>query len=497
MPRRGADFRAFPGLSFARQWGEWRRRVSRRAHVRGLTLGLILALTLAAAPAQAPSTQKLDQAYQAAVADYDAGRYQQAATSLESLLPYAPRSFEIHELLGMIYVSLEQNDKAIENLKLAVRLKPDSAVGRNNLGTILFHSGNAGLAAEQFREALKLEPANYDANHNLGELYIQSGRIADAQPLLERAQQIDPSSYGNAYDLAMADFLAGKTDASRQIVQSLARAKDSGELHNLLGQIDEKESKFVDAANEFETAAHMEPSEENLFDWASELLLHMTYEPAIDVYGQGTKRFPDSSRLWIGLGLSLYSRGKYDDAVKALIKGADLSPNDARCYLFLSKAYDSSPGQADDVIARFRRYAQLEPKNARAQYYYAMSLWKGKRSGDATLDLNIVESLLRKSIALDDTIPEAHLQLGNLLADEHSYEKSIPEYVRALELNPSLSDAHYRLGTDYVHVGQKDQAQKEFAIYQKLRAEQLAELDKERAEVQQFVLSTRGGAAKP
>ncbi len=57
--------------------------------------------------------------------------------------------------------------------------------------------------------------------------------------------------------------------------------------------------------------------------------------------------------------MALYSRGKYDEAVKALLTAADLDPSDARCYLFLSKAYDSSPNQAEDVIQRFRRYAEL------------------------------------------------------------------------------------------------------------------------------------------
>jgi hypothetical protein len=61
-----------------------------------------------------------------------------------------------------------------------------------------------------------------------------------------------------------------------------------------------------------------------------------------------------------------------------------------------------------------------------------------------------------------------------------------------------LSDAHYRLGTDYVHTGKKEDAQKEFAIYQRLRAEHLAEVEKERAEVQQFVYSEKGsGTSKP
>ena len=170
-------------------------------------------------------------------------------------------------------------------------------------------------------------------------------------------------------------------------------------------------------------------------------------------------------------------------------------PADPRCYVFLSKAYDSSPKQADDVIQHFRRYAELRPNDARAQYYYAMSLWKGKRAGDTNVDLQTVQGLLQKSISLDDNLPEAHVQLGDLYAGQHQYDKSIPEYVRALELNPNLSDAHYRLGTDYVHVGQKDQAQKEFAVYQKLRAEHLAEIDKERAEVQQFVYSEKSDSS--
>ena len=435
--------------------------------------------------------QKLDRQYQSAVADYDAGRFAQAAEQLESVLPYATKSFEVHELLGMVYASMSQNVKAEDHLKIAAQLKPDSAAARTNLGTILLQSGKNALAQEQFQMALKLDPQSYDANHDLGEYYIRSGKIAEAQHLLDRAQKINPGNYNNGYDLAMADFLVGQLADARLVVQGMLKQKDTGELHNLLGQIDENDGKYVDAANDFEAAAHLDPSEENLFDWGSEMLLHRTYEPAITIFQKGTERYPRSPRMFIGLGLALYSRGEYDEAVKALIAGADLNPSDSRCYLFLSKAYNSSPLQADEVIKRFRRYAELEPGNALAQYYYAISLWKGKRAEDARVDLSAVESLLQKSIALDDNLAEAHVQLGNLYADQHKYDKSIPQYVRALELSPNLPDAHYRLGTDYVHVGQKEDAQKEFAVYQKLRAEHLAEVDKERAEVQQFVYSAK------
>jgi tetratricopeptide (TPR) repeat protein len=440
---------------------------------------------------QKKDTEKLDQQYQSAVADFEAGRFAQAASRLEKLVPFAPKSFEIHELLGMAYASVPDGEKAIEQLKIAAQINPDSGEARTNLGATLLRFGKPELAGEQLKRARELQPTNYDANHNLGEFYVQSGKVSEALPLLKQAYELNPGAYDNAYDLAMADFMTGKLDDARTVIHAILQQKNSGELHNLLGQIDEKDGKFVDAANDYEAAAHVDPSEDNLFAWGSEMLLHRTYEPAIAIFQKGAEMYPKSPRILIGLGLALYSRGIYDKAVQALISASDLSPRDERCYLFLSKAYNSSPLQADEVVDRFKRYATLMPDNALAQYYYAVSLWKGKRVGTSNVDVVLIETLLKKSIALDDSLADAHVQLGNLYADQHEYAKSIPQYERALELDPNLPDAHYRLGTDLVHTGEKEKAQNEFAVYQRLRAEHLAEVQKEHEEVRQFVYSEK------
>jgi tetratricopeptide (TPR) repeat protein len=450
-----------------------------------------------AAQTKAPAND-LDRQFQAAVAQYDAGHFAEAAVQLEKLLPSVPQSFEVHELLGLVYAAQSQDAKANEHLEKAVRLNPNSAEARTNLAANLSRLGKLGPAEEQFRKAAQLEPENFDANHNLGEVYVRAGKIAEATPFLEKAQRIDPSSYDNGYDLSLAYLLTGQTKNARELVQTLLKQKDTAELHNLLAEIEEKDGNFVPAANEFEIAAHMDPSESNLFDWASELLVHRTLEPSIEIFRQATERYPQSSRLAIGLGMALYSLGKYDDAVVSLLHAADLSPSDPRIYPFLSRAYDSSPGQADEVIKRFRRFADLQPRNGRALYYYAMSLWKGKRAQDPSLDLHQIESLLTKSIELDPTLAEAQLQLGNLYSDQSKYADAIPHYKRALELNTDLADAHYRLGQAYVRTGEKDRAQQELQVYQQLRAQHLADLDKQRAEVRQFVYSAKDNAtAKP
>jgi tetratricopeptide (TPR) repeat protein len=455
---------------------------------------LILACVPGCAEGQTPR-QHLEREFQAAVEQYNQGKFSEAAAKLENLVVEVPQSFEAQELLGLVYAAQSQDAKANQHLEKAVSLNPDSAPARTNLAANLVRTGKLGPAQEQFEKAAELEPQNFDTNHNLGEFYARAGTLPKAALYLARAQKIDPSSYDNGYDLALAYILTGKLADGRQLIHDLLKQKNTAELHNLLGELEEKDGQFVAAENEYEAAAHADPSESNLFDWGSELLLHRTLGPAVDVFQKATERYPKSARLMVGLGVALYSRGNYDEAVTALLKGADLNPSDARCYLFLSRAYDSSPGQAQEVIQRFRRFAELEPGNAHALYYYAMSLWKGKRAEDPDVDFHQIEALLKKAVALDPNYPEAHLQIGNLDSAQNKYKDAIPEYVRARELNPDLADAYYRLGQAYVRTGEKELAQQQFQVYQGIRQKHLADLDKQRAEIQQFVLSAKDGPA--
>jgi tetratricopeptide (TPR) repeat protein len=454
---------------------------------------VLLALLAWSVPLRPQNTQpqERDRIFQSAVSQYELGHYAEAIPPLEKLVREVPESFEVHELLGLAYAAQSQDTKANEHLAKAVRIKPHSVAALSNLAASYERLGKSAMAVELFAEAVQLAPTNFDTNHNLGEAYIHAGTVAKAIPFLEKAQHINPAAYDNGYDLSLAYLITGYLPESRTAVESLLKQKETAELHNLLGQIEEKDGQFVAAANQFEIAARMEPSESNLFDWAAEFLLHRTLDPAVQVFEQATARFPDSQRLMVGLGMAYYARGNYDDAVKAFIRGADLNPSDERCYKFLARAYDSSPSQAADVIERFRRFAELQPHNGQALYYYAMSLWKGKRAQDPDLDLRQIESILNRAIAADPALPEALVQMGNLSSDQGNFAAAIPEYRRALELNSDLADAHYRLGQAYVRTGQKSLAQEQFQVYQQLRAQHLADLDKQRADIRQFVYSSK------
>lgn len=53
--------------------------------------------------------------------------------------------------------------------------------------------------------------------------------------------------------------------------------------------------------------------------------------------------------------------------------------------------------------------------------------------------------------------------------------------------------AHDRLGQAYVHTGQKDKSQEQFQVYQQRRGQHKADLDKQIADIRQFVYSEQEG----
>ncbi len=105
--------------------------------------------------AQNATAQNLDRQFQTAVAQYNAGQFAEAGAQLEKLLPQAPESFEVHELLGLVYAAESQDAKALEHLETAVRLKPNSAAARTNLAANLSHAGKFGIGDQAIAKSAR------------------------------------------------------------------------------------------------------------------------------------------------------------------------------------------------------------------------------------------------------------------------------------------------------------------------------------------------------
>jgi len=209
-------------------------------------------------------------------------------------------------------------------------------------------------------------------------------------------------------------------------------------------------------------------NENQFFSRGSDLLLHREFAPARDLFQRGVARFPDSAKLQMGLGIALYARGLYDQAVGNLLHATDMVPSDPRPYLLLARAYAVLHSQNDEVVKRLARLVEIDPKSAPARYYYALGLWRssGVKSG---ANAGEIERLLDDAVALDPQFADAHLELGALFAEQTKYPEAIGEYRRAIAINPDLAAAHYRLAQAYTRTGDTAAAESELGLYEHLQ----------------------------
>ena len=90
--------------------------------------------------------------------------------------------------------------------------------------------------------------------------------------------------------------------------------------------------------------------------------------------------------MLVGLGAALYADGSYDEAAGQLCRASDLKPEDATPYLFLGKMEVTSPTSFPCGEQKLARFAQNQPGNALANYYFAMAVLKRDRESKSSAD---------------------------------------------------------------------------------------------------------------
>jgi tetratricopeptide (TPR) repeat protein len=351
----------------------------------------------------------------------------------------------------------------------------------------------SSVSENSLRISWQQNPRGFESNHRLGELYFRSQRYREAVPLLEAAYQADPQDHPNACDLVSAMKAAGDLAPARERLQQiLANGKqlgkaDQADFHRLLADVDEELGDPLAAEKEYERSADLDPSEQNYFAWGSELLLHGAAAPAIEVFGKGVRLYSHSSRMLSGLGAALFMSGSAQEAAQRLCQAADVEPASTPPYLFLGQMQEATSTPLMCAEQKLARFAETQPENALANYYYALALWKQNRGSVNPEALAHARSLFQKASAIDPKLDVAYLQLGNLEFALGSFPDAIGDYEKAIAAHPENSEAHYRLGMAYKKTGAEARAQHEFDLYKQLDKSEAQMVEQKRRELRQFL----------
>jgi tetratricopeptide (TPR) repeat protein len=475
--------------------------VSSRAHVRGLvlsltTLGLLtqsvargqdFAFDAAAKRVHAQSMSAAErEAMKAALQAQDDGHLQQAETTLRDLANRYPNNYEVVEALGLLYVDLGKFDTALPLLEKAPKLAPSSPVAIANLGAIYLKLNRNGEAVRALERAAALDAKNPQTETNLGLALMQTNQPKLAADAFARAAETAPNDADLLYNWSLALLGAGDAMKASEVLSRSPNRDSSAQVQSLLGDLAERQDRYKEAVDHYQTAVNLDPSEANLYSLGLELLRHWTFEPAIKIFEYGVSRYPGSAHLLSGEGIAKYANNDYAGAAHIFSGLLTKDPDNAFYADILGHSCSLMPDSIEGCSS-LEGFAERHPGNATAATYAAASILHRPAAAD---NLALAKKLLDRAIAADPNLADAYYQLGILQQQQSRWTESMVALEKAISLKPGFSKAHYRLALAYSHAGQREKAQTQIALQQKYSQQEKDELNARFKEVTTFLVAS-------
>jgi Tfp pilus assembly protein PilF len=208
-------------------------------------------------PLKARGHNNLGEAYN------ERGQMDNGIEELEIALRLKPGYADAHTNLGIAYGKKGLLDKAEAELLEALKLLPNLAVARNNLGIVYARKGRLNRAIEEYKTALGLKPDFAEAHNNLGNVYYKEGRMDEAIEEYNEALRLTPS-YAEAHNnLGNVYYKQGRMDeAIEEYNEALRLESDLIETHFNLGLAYKRKGLNKEALKEFEKVLEISPDNE-------------------------------------------------------------------------------------------------------------------------------------------------------------------------------------------------------------------------------------------
>ncbi len=137
----------------------------------------------------------------------------------------APQAARARNNLGAAYLRRGQLDLAREQLEAALLIKPDSPIARGNLGKVYFDLGDLTSAERELEAALRLQRREVIPRLWLGGVYVQEGRTTDAEEAFRAVLRRD-SRNGFAYNnLGVLLMKTGRVAEGEEAFRSAIRVQ--------------------------------------------------------------------------------------------------------------------------------------------------------------------------------------------------------------------------------------------------------------------------------
>jgi tetratricopeptide (TPR) repeat protein len=333
-------------------------------------------------------------------------------------------------------------------------------------GLTALNTNDLATAQAQLETASRLDPRRPDVWLALAQTYWKQQKLTQADAAALRAEQLASDSPTVLRGLALYFSERGALAKAADSEARYAAATNDAAAFAQAGVLYGRAGKLDAAVPLFRKAIELQPYDESYyFQLAQALLQIQKFDPALETLEAGLKIFDKSAQLELARGVALYGLRRFPEAIDSFLRTIRLAPDVRQPYIFLGRMIDVAEGKLPAVTQVFASYKKSQPDDALANFLYGKAL---AAAGD---DPAQAETLLRKSIRLDNSKWEPHFELGALLERKRAYAEAAKEFERSIELDPKEPAPHYRLARVYDRLGKSAEAEEQRAIHDGLTGE--------------------------
>jgi tetratricopeptide (TPR) repeat protein len=358
-------------------------------------LGCLSILVLLPASAR-PQTDDSRSSFNRGVELQQKGDLAGARLAYEEALKLSPRRVDALSNLGLVYLNLENNEKAIECFDQALFIKPELLPVRMFLGLAYYRANQFEAAHREVAKVVEAQPHHPQALHLWGLCLLKLDKIQPGISALEAALQVNPNNTDAAYTLATAYVGNEEIEKAEALLEGPLRSNNSAEVHLVRGSILNANRNPQVAIQELIKAKQLNeklPTLRTQLGYA--YLLLGDHEQAIREFLVALAQNPDDFHANAYLGWLYLNEKRYQEATEKLTAALRQKPDNSGILYQLGQIHHAS-GQIENAAALLERVVKQQPNFVPAHVLLARVYMKLKRPADFAREQAIIRQLSEK-----------------------------------------------------------------------------------------------------
>lgn len=306
----------------------------------------------------------------------------------------------------------EEPDLAIPKLQRAVELFGEvSSAPRLLLAEVLYSQGRLNEAESQFQHVVQHDADNARAHLGLGRLAYRRGNLAESQLHLNGALTDPRTRKASLTVLTEVHQRLDDKRAADQELQQLATMPDDQAWPDPFAR----------------EVMQLQAGQKAYLDRANRMLDQGRAAEVVSLLQQVVREYPNGDWAWLLLGKACLRTNEIKPAVEALRTAVRLAPDSVEAQFHLGMGLFTLKDRRA-ATACFRTVTELKPD---AQAYFLLGhclAQDGDRAG-------AIEAF-RKALRFKPNYPQAHLDLGTLLAQKGQAIEALVHLQCAVQLDP-------------------------------------------------------------